>query len=269
MERVECELIRMELGKVVGSRTFASSARSRELLEYLVRAEVDGRTENLKGYTVAVEALGQPEDFDPSTSSLVRTQMRKLRELLGIYYKSEGHAAPLRFEAPKGGPFIRVVPNRPVKLTAFRALLTLFDGPVRACPHLFKAWVYRASLVATAVHAAGPLMFAGSVTEYPVLVATLLVSPIAYTPAAVMVAYLLTLRSGGRRAGLVEHTVAGAVVGVPYWLTVLTVRWLGAWPVEGMRDALLALLGAVFVSTIVFGTIALGRDDREGPEQTG
>lgn len=263
MERGDCELVRMELERVLASRTFASSARSRQLLDYLVRVEVEGRSGALKGYTVAVEALGQPEDFDPSTSSLVRTQMRKLRELLDTYYAREGRHAAIRFEAPKGRPAVSVVPNRNAKRMAFRTLLTLFDGPVRANPHLFAAWVYRASITVTLTQLAVPLMFVERLASYPVLVAALLVSPLAYTPAAVLVAWLLTLLPA-HGSGPLRHAVAGAVAGLPYWLVVLAVRWLGAWPVAGTREAVLVLIGAVVASAGVFGMIGYARDYREG-----
>ena len=246
----------MHLDKVLGSEAFAGSKRARDLLRYLAEAEFEGRSAELKGYTIAVEALDQPDDFDPSTNSLVRTQMRNLRALLHRYYAGEGANDPMRFEVRKGETRLRFVGHGSVKLTAWQTLLTLFDGPVAEFPWLFTARVYCASLIATLIQIGAPLMFGvEAMQRYPVVTATLLVCPLAYTLGAVAVARIMLIMTGV--PDLVHRAMlAAAVVAVPYWLTVLAVRWLGDWAVGDVRGAIIALIGALIICVGTFGLIA-------------
>lgn len=255
MRRTECEVVRAELDRVLSSGPFATSQRSRQLLSYLVKAELEGRSEQLKGYTIAVEALDQGDDFDPSTNSLVRTQMRQLRERLGAYYENEGASAPVRFQPRKGETRIRIARNTTGRHAAWRALLTLFDGPVAHYPHLFTSRIYRTSVVITVFQLASPLMFVGSMPGYPMVLAALLVSPLAYTLAAVLLSSLFRLFDRGSDPGWVDHVVGGLAIAVPYWGVILLVRWLADWHAASLRDALVALIGAMLASAVAFGTI--------------
>jgi hypothetical protein len=64
-----------EIGRVLESGTL-SSAQLRRILEYLGRAAAD-RREDLKEYTIGVEALGKPPSYDPQKDSTVRVQVGK------------------------------------------------------------------------------------------------------------------------------------------------------------------------------------------------
>ena len=91
-----------QLQKILESRTFRSTEVLKRLLEYLGRQAMEGKGEDLKEYTVGIEAFGKPEGYDPKTDSSVRVQAGKLRQKLDEYYRTEGASDPLIIELPKG-----------------------------------------------------------------------------------------------------------------------------------------------------------------------
>jgi hypothetical protein len=91
-----------QLQRILESRTFRSTEVLKRLLDYLVRKELLGESEELKEYTVGVEAFAKPPDYDPKTDSSVRVQAGKLRQKLDEYYRTEGGDDPLIVELPKG-----------------------------------------------------------------------------------------------------------------------------------------------------------------------
>lgn len=102
--------INAELERILGSLTFARSARSRDLLRYLIEAtQAQGRP-RLKETTLALEVFARsPAEYDSATDGIVRVAMSRLRELLDRYYDGEGQGSALRFEIPRGtySPVIR------------------------------------------------------------------------------------------------------------------------------------------------------------------
>lgn len=96
------EQVRDALDRLLASEAFARSQRARRLLRYLVEQQLDGNADRLKGYAIAVDALGRNASFDPSTDAVVRVQAGRLRELLEQYYAGEGAGEPLRIVIPRG-----------------------------------------------------------------------------------------------------------------------------------------------------------------------
>jgi adenylate cyclase len=105
--------IRAELARVLASDEFASSARLREMLRYLVDEALAGRAGKLKGYRIAVDVFGRGADFDADADPLVRIQAGRLRRALDRYYGNAGGGNPLRIAVPKGGyvPTFTAVPG--------------------------------------------------------------------------------------------------------------------------------------------------------------
>lgn len=93
--------LREEIGRVLESGALHQSAVLRRILEYLGEAEVRGKND-LKEYTIGVEALGKSASYDPQRDSTVRVQVGKLRQKLDEYYREEGAARPVRISVPKG-----------------------------------------------------------------------------------------------------------------------------------------------------------------------
>ncbi|NUQ30129.1 MAG: hypothetical protein HOQ35_16635, partial [Acidobacteriaceae bacterium] len=90
------------LNHVLQSETFKSAAMLRRLLEYIGTRSADGRAEELKEYTIGVEALDSAPDFDPKTDTLVRVHIHRLREKLSRYYLDEGREDDVLITIPRG-----------------------------------------------------------------------------------------------------------------------------------------------------------------------
>jgi hypothetical protein len=100
---LEAEAARAQVERIFQSKTFRSSDVLRHLLSYLVDASLAGTAEELKEYTVAVDALGKPSSYDPRQESAVRMQVGRLRLKLAEYYRTEGVDDPIVVDLPKGG----------------------------------------------------------------------------------------------------------------------------------------------------------------------
>jgi hypothetical protein len=84
-----------ELDTVFASGTFAKSQNLARLLKYLCRKYFEGQAGDLKEFNIGVEALGRLADFDPTSNSIVRVELFRLRERLKKYYESEGLHDPV------------------------------------------------------------------------------------------------------------------------------------------------------------------------------
>lgn len=76
--------------------------RRYDLLDYLVREELEGRGENVKAYAIALDVLGRGEDFDPATDSIVRVEVARLRDALELHYARSSEPNEPRITIPKG-----------------------------------------------------------------------------------------------------------------------------------------------------------------------
>jgi hypothetical protein len=94
--------IRAELDRVLQSRALEGSETRRALLRYLAEKSLAGHGEQLKEYTIAVDALGKPSTYDPRHDSTVRIQVGRLRQKLVEYYAGEGARDPVLIGLRKG-----------------------------------------------------------------------------------------------------------------------------------------------------------------------
>ncbi|ABS67541.1 Tetratricopeptide TPR_2 repeat protein [Xanthobacter versatilis] len=99
----EALLVRAALERVLAAPDFAASPRLAAFLRFVVEATLDGRADEIKGYTIAVEALGRPPSFDPQSDPIVRVEATRLRRALERYYTTVGAEDPLVIDIPKGG----------------------------------------------------------------------------------------------------------------------------------------------------------------------
>jgi adenylate cyclase len=96
------------LDRILASPCFVQSERQRRFLKFIVTESLAGRTDRLKGYTIAVEVFDRDVSFDPGIDAIVRVEAARLRAKLREYYESEGRTDPVRFELPKGAYLIRM-----------------------------------------------------------------------------------------------------------------------------------------------------------------
>lgn len=91
-----------QLDKILTSSVFANSARSKQFLEYCVNRSLSGERSQLKETTIAVEVFLREASYDPKNDPIVRVHARRVREKLGIYYRTAGQRDPITIELPKG-----------------------------------------------------------------------------------------------------------------------------------------------------------------------
>ncbi len=115
--------VRAALGRVLAAEEFVSSPRLADFLRFIVEATLSGRAEEIKGYTIAVEALGRPFSFDPQSDPIVRVEATRLRRALERYYSTASSDETLEIVVPKGS----YVPS-------FRARGTAVETPPAALP---------------------------------------------------------------------------------------------------------------------------------------
>lgn len=92
-----------QIQRIVQSKTFRASAVHRELLSYLAAKSLVGEADDLKEYTVGIDALGKSTSYDPRQDSSVRMHGARLRQKLVEYYRVEGVNDPVVIDLPKGG----------------------------------------------------------------------------------------------------------------------------------------------------------------------
>jgi len=94
--------IREQLSRIIASAAFRGSLRLTSFLRFVVEAALTRRGSRIKAYTVAVEALGRPDDFDPQNDPIVRVEAVRLRQAIANYYAGTGIDDPIVIEMPRG-----------------------------------------------------------------------------------------------------------------------------------------------------------------------
>lgn len=98
----DSETVQNSVERVLQSAAFRNAPSSRRLLKYLAGHSSAGDADQLKEYTIGVDAFGKPSDYDPRQDSTVRIQIGRLRQKLAEYYREEGKDDPLVLDLPKG-----------------------------------------------------------------------------------------------------------------------------------------------------------------------
>lgn len=108
--------INSALSRIVASPRFRDSPQIAAFLSWVVQQTLAGHADRIKGYTIAVEALGRSASFDPNSQSIVRTEAARLRQELARYYAEAGRDDPVRIALPRGRyvpAFTRATPPEP------------------------------------------------------------------------------------------------------------------------------------------------------------
>jgi hypothetical protein len=120
------------LGQVLDAIREHGDTNATRILSYIVTESIEGRASRIKAYTIAQDVLHRGSDFDPGTDSIVRVEMKRLRDTLEHYYATTGKDDPVRIEIPKGRyipVFVSQLPPDPPKAP-----------PVRASRRSFVIW---------------------------------------------------------------------------------------------------------------------------------
>ena len=98
--RVDAE--RAEVDLLLSSKKFARTNNTGRFLSFVCEKYFEGSTSEIKEYSIAVEALGRPSDFDPQVDCIVRVTAHNLRKQLELYYATEGASHPVHLYLPAG-----------------------------------------------------------------------------------------------------------------------------------------------------------------------
>jgi len=96
------ELIQQQLNRILDSPEFMATGAQRSFLQFVVAKVLDGRADEIKGYSVATQVFGRRDDFDQSTDPVVSIHANKLRRALERYYLLAGLMDPIRIDMPRG-----------------------------------------------------------------------------------------------------------------------------------------------------------------------
>src|SRR5436853_2442098 len=101
-ERPMIDDIRAALDRIAASEAFCACPQLVAFLRYVVEATLRGRQDRIKGYTIAIEALGRGDDFNPQNDPIVRVEAMRLRRALQRYYANGGSNDAVQIVLPLG-----------------------------------------------------------------------------------------------------------------------------------------------------------------------
>ncbi|WP_029586083.1 LuxR C-terminal-related transcriptional regulator [Bradyrhizobium sp. URHD0069] len=131
--------VRAALERMVASESFRTCPRLAAFLRFVIEATLRGESAHLKGYTIAVEALGRSGDFDPQQDPIVRVEAGRLRRVIQHYYAGPGAKDLLFIDVPRG----RYIPTfryrRAEQALAIPSVLRSATGTMRAIPATVEA----------------------------------------------------------------------------------------------------------------------------------
>jgi Tfp pilus assembly protein PilF len=89
-----------QLGRILASPQFRDSLRLQSLLRFVVTLTLQGKADQIKESTIALEVFGRKET---GADSIVRSAAARLRAKLEQYYVQDGADDSIRISIPKGG----------------------------------------------------------------------------------------------------------------------------------------------------------------------
>lgn len=91
-----------QLDTLMASELFKSSKVLSGMLKFVVKETVEGREGQIKGYTIAVAALGCKKEVQAQDLAMVRIYAGRLRKLLDKYYSVNHEEDCVLINIPKG-----------------------------------------------------------------------------------------------------------------------------------------------------------------------
>jgi TolB-like protein len=91
-----------QLDRILSSSQISGSGVLSDFLTFIVHEAIDGRGDDLKEYTIGINALRREVDFNPQIDSIVRIHAGRLRRAVKEYYYEVGSNDPIVISIPKG-----------------------------------------------------------------------------------------------------------------------------------------------------------------------
>jgi len=111
--------LELAVRRVTQSRCFARSPRQRTLLVHMAGRVKSGELATLKESVLAIEVFGrEPDRFNPTRDTIVRVEVRRLRQRLARYYATEGASDALEIALPIGSYVPSLQPRTRTSRTA-------------------------------------------------------------------------------------------------------------------------------------------------------
>jgi len=152
-----------ELQALLQSGILEKAPNLRHFLEYVAEQYFAGKTEEVKEYSIAVQALHRHEQFDPQSDTIVRVTAHTLRKKLEQYYATEGADHPIQIRLPAGKYLLQFErKEKPFALPpGFPDLPPPVEAPLERAPSPTRPG--RTSWAAVAVSGAAVLLLLGSI----------------------------------------------------------------------------------------------------------
>jgi TolB-like protein len=94
--------IRQQLEKMLLDPLFSKSPILKRFLTFIVYEKLAGRSNCLKEYTIGLNILNKPKDFNPQENGIIRIHAGRLRQALAHYYNTQGTHDEIRISLSKG-----------------------------------------------------------------------------------------------------------------------------------------------------------------------
>ncbi len=107
-EKPDTKDVRAALQRLVNSSTFEGSLRLQDFLVYVVEETLNGRADEIRAKTIAMDVYGGSVAEIERRENVVRVDAGRLRRKLAEYYAADGHDEKTVFELPKGGYVPRI-----------------------------------------------------------------------------------------------------------------------------------------------------------------
>jgi adenylate cyclase len=94
--------IKEQLQRILSSPEFKATARQKKFLQFVIVEFLEGRSSEIKAYTVATHVFGRGAKFDPRSDPIVSIEAKRIRRALERYYLVAGRQDRLRIDIPIG-----------------------------------------------------------------------------------------------------------------------------------------------------------------------
>ena len=101
-EESKYRVILQQLQKLLSNPDFYATDQQKNFLKFVVKESLAGRSDRLKGYTIATQVFGRDQEFDSQIDPIVSVQANKLRRALEHYYLTDGKNDSIIIDIPKG-----------------------------------------------------------------------------------------------------------------------------------------------------------------------
>jgi hypothetical protein len=98
-----------ELQAVLESEIFKKAPNLLHFLEYVAEQHFAGKADQIKEYSIAVQALHRPQHFDPQSDTIVRVTAHALQKNLENYCATEGAGHQIQIQLPSGKYLLQFV----------------------------------------------------------------------------------------------------------------------------------------------------------------